>query len=76
MIAALTHMKLSIEATIGGAIAVAFALVSMAVMAQEQGEREIQTNNPVLSHMTARGFDSSLSAPLGAGGESQLLAQY
>ena len=69
-------MKLSIEATVGGAVAVAFAILSMAVIAQEQSERGTAPNNPVLSHMTIRGFDSSSSAPLGTGNESQLLAQY
>jgi hypothetical protein len=69
-------MKLSIEATVGGAVAAAFAILSMAVIAQEQGERGTAPNNSVLSHMTARGFDSSSSAPLGGRSESQLLAQY
>jgi hypothetical protein len=69
-------MKLSIEATVGGAVAAAFAILSMAVIAQEQGERGTATNNSVLSHMIAGGFDSSSSAPLGGRSESQLLAQY
>jgi hypothetical protein len=46
-------MKLSIEATVAGAIAIAFAVLSMAVIAQE-GERGTPTNNSVLSHVTAR----------------------
>ncbi len=69
-------MKLSIEATVAGAVAVAFAVLSMAVIAQEQTERGTPTNNSVLSHMTAREFNSSSSAPLGRRSESQLLAQY
>jgi hypothetical protein len=69
-------MKLSIEATIGGAVALAFAVVSMAVMAQEQGERKIPTNNSVLNQMSARGFTSSSSAPLNVPSESPFLAQY
>jgi hypothetical protein len=32
-------MKLSIEATVAAAVAVAFAVLSMAVIAQEHGER-------------------------------------
>jgi hypothetical protein len=32
-------MKLSIEATVGAAVAVAFAVLSMAVIVQAQGER-------------------------------------
>jgi hypothetical protein len=69
-------MKLSIEATIGGAVALAFAVVSMAVMAQEQGERKIPTNNSVLNQMSARGFTNSSSAPLNVPSESPFLAQY
>jgi hypothetical protein len=33
------RMKLSIEATVAAAVAVAFAVLSMAVIAQEHGER-------------------------------------
>ncbi len=69
-------MKLSIEATVGGAVAAAFAILSMAVIVQEQGERGTATNNSVLSHMTARGFDSSSSAPLGERSESDVLGLY
>jgi len=69
-------MKLSIEATIGGAVAVAFAVVSMAVMAQEQGEHKIPTNNTALNHVTTRGLTGSLPAPFGAESGSQLLARY
>ncbi len=47
-------MKLSIEATVAGAVAIAFAVLSMAVIVQEQGERGRPTNNSVLSHVTAR----------------------
>jgi len=69
-------MKLSIEATVAGAIAIAFAVLSMAVIAQEQGERGTPTNNSVLTHVTARWFNTSSSTPLGERSESQLLAQY
>ena len=68
-------MKLSIEATIGGAVTVAFAVLSMAVMAQQQGERGTAPNNAVVSHMTARGLNSSSSTPLDGISGSQLLAQ-
>jgi hypothetical protein len=70
------QMKLSIEATVAGAVAVAFAVLSMAVIAQEESERGTPTNNPVLSHMTAQEFNNTPSAPLGERSESQLLAQY
>ena len=62
-------MELSIEATVAGAVAVAFAILSMAVIAQEQGERGTAPNNSVLGHMTA-------PVALGERSESQLLAQY
>ncbi len=39
-------MKLSIEATVAGAVAMAFAVLSMAVIAQEQGERGAGGLNP------------------------------
>jgi hypothetical protein len=69
-------MKLSIEAIVAVAVAVVFAGLSICAIAQEQSERGTQTNNSVLRHMTARGFNSSSSAPLGGRSESQLLAQY
>ena len=74
-------MKLSIEAKVAAAVAIGFAALSICAFAQEQSERGTQTNNSVLSHMTARGFNSSSSAPLGGRSESQLsesqlLAQY
>ena len=69
-------MKLSIEATVAGAVAVAFAVLSMAVIAQEQTERGTPTNNSGLSHMTARGFNSSSSAPLAGGSENGVLGLY
>jgi len=69
-------MKLSIEATVAGAVAVAFAVLSMAVIAQEQTERGTPTNNSVLSHMTARGFNSSSSVPLAGGSEIGVLGLY
>jgi hypothetical protein len=69
-------MKLSIEAKVAVAVAVAFAGLSVGAIAQEQSRRGTQTNNSVLSHMTARAFNSSSSAPLGGRSESQLLAQY
>jgi hypothetical protein len=76
-------MKLSIEAIVAVAVAVVFAGLSVGAIAQEQSQhatggpnRYGPTNAPSLSEMSARGFNSSSSAPLGGRSESQLLAQY
>jgi hypothetical protein len=70
-------MKLSIEAKVAAAIAVAFAALSIGAIAQEQSERDATkygpTSSPGLSHMTARQFNSSLSGPQG---ESEVLGPY
>ena len=63
-------MKLSIEATVAGAVALAFAVLSMGVIAQEHGER----GSTGLSHVSPRGAEISLSGDNGTG-ENQLLAQ-
>jgi hypothetical protein len=60
-------MKLSIEAKVAAAVAVAFAALTIGVIAQEQSE-----------HGTARlrqGSEISMSAQNGSD-QSQLLAQY
>ncbi|MFL6544005.1 MAG: hypothetical protein DMF07_02965 [Verrucomicrobia bacterium] len=64
-------MKLSIEATVAGAVAMAFAILSMAVIAQEQGERGAGGLNPG----SPRASEISLSVQTDSG-ENQLLAQY
>jgi hypothetical protein len=46
-------MKLSIEAAVAGAVALAFAVLSMAVVAQEHGER---------GSASATGYSSTTSA--------------
>jgi hypothetical protein len=54
-------MKLSIEATVAAAVAVAFAVLSIAVIAQEQGERGSgsatgysPTNSAAVSYVSVR----------------------
>jgi hypothetical protein len=73
-------MKLSIEATVAAAVAIAFAALSIGAIAQEGSERGTDgpngygpTNSPGLSNMTARGFNSSLSRPQG---ESEVVGPY
>ena len=63
-------MKLSIEATVAAAVAVAFAVLSIAAIAQEQGERGIggatgyrPTNSPAVSYVSLQRSNSSLSGP-------------
>ena len=64
-------MKLSIEAKVAAAVAVAFAALSIGAIAQEQSEH----GTAGLSQMRLRGSESSLSGDNGSG-ENQLLAQY
>jgi len=64
-------MKLSIETTVAGAVAVAFAVLTMSVIAGEQGERGAGGLNPG----SPRASEISLSVQTDSG-ENQLLAQY
>ena len=64
-------MKLSIETTVAGAVAVAFAVLTMGVIAGEQGERGAGGLNPG----SPRASQISLSVQTESG-ENQLLAQY
>jgi hypothetical protein len=68
---AICHMKLSIEAKVAAAVAVAFAVLSIGVIAQEQSER----GTAGLSQMRLRGSENSVFE-YGGKGENQLLAQY
>jgi len=63
-------MKLSVEAKVAAAIAIAFAALSVGAIVQEQGE-----HRSGLSQMSLQGSDSYVSAD-GDTGESPLLAQY
>jgi hypothetical protein len=64
-------MKLSIEAKVAAAVAMAFAALTVGVIAQEQSEHG--TNG--LSQMSSRGSEISLAGQNG-NDENQLLAQY
>jgi hypothetical protein len=63
-------MKLSIEAKVAAAVAIAFAALSIGAIAQEQGEQGAE-----LSQTSLQASDSYVSAHAHTS-ESQLLAQY
>ncbi len=64
-------MKLSIEAKVAAAVAIAFAALSIGAIAQEQSEH----GTAGLSQMSLQGSESSLSGHTGSD-ENQLLDQY
>jgi hypothetical protein len=71
-------MKLSTEAIVAAAVAVAFAVLSLGAIAREQSDRGtngpnayVATSNPGLSHITARG-----SSSLSGSGENEALGLY
>jgi hypothetical protein len=64
-------MKLSIEAKVAAAVAIAFAALSIGAIATEQSER----GTAELSQTSLQAPDSYVSAYADKG-ESQLLAQY
>jgi hypothetical protein len=64
-------MKLSIEAKVAAAVAMAFAALCIGAIAQEQSEH----GTAGLSQATVQGSEISLSVQNGSG-ENQLLAQY
>jgi hypothetical protein len=64
-------MKLSIEAKVAAAVAIAFTALSIGAIAQEQNER----GTAGLSQTSLKAPDSHASAHADTG-ESQLLAQY
>ena len=64
-------MKLSIEAKVAAAVAIAFAALSIGAIAKEQSEH----GTAGLSQMSQRGSEISLSGQ-NRSGENQLLAQY
>jgi hypothetical protein len=65
-------MKLSIEAKVAAAVAVAFAALSIGAIAQEQNERGTTAG---LSQMSLQASESSLSGHNGSD-QNQLLAAY
>jgi hypothetical protein len=64
-------MKLSVEAKVAAAVAMAFATISIGAIAQEQSEH----GTGELNQESLRGSEISLSEHNGTG-EKQLLAQY
>jgi len=64
-------MKLSIEAKVAAAIAIAFAALSIGAIAQEQSEH----GTAGLNQTSLEGSEISLSVQ-NASNENQLLAQY
>jgi hypothetical protein len=64
-------MKLSVEAKVAAAVAMAFAALSLGAIAQEGSER----GTAALSHTTLEGSEISLSVQ-SASSENRLLAQY
>jgi hypothetical protein len=64
-------MKLSIEAKVAAAVAIAFAALTVGVIAQEGSEH----GTAGLSQTSVQGSEISLAVQNGSG-EGQLLAQY
>jgi hypothetical protein len=64
-------MKLSVEAKVAAAVAIAFAALSIGAIAQEQSERR----SAGLTQMSLQGSDNYVSARVDTG-ESRFLAQY
>ena len=64
-------MKLSVEAKVAAAVAMAFAALSLGAIAQEGSEH----GTAGLSQTSLQGSEISLSVQ-NASGENQLLAQY
>jgi hypothetical protein len=64
-------MKLSIEAKVAAAVAIAFAALSLGAIAQEGSEHRTAG----LSQASLQGYEISVSAQNGSD-QSQLLAQY
>jgi hypothetical protein len=67
-------MKLSIEAKVAAAVAVAFTVLTIGAIAQEKSERGAgAANSAALSHMTAQG---SSSWHHDGTGDNQVLGAY
>jgi hypothetical protein len=72
-----TIMKFSIETTVAGAVAVAFAVLSMGVIAGEQTQRGTDpTSSTALRQVSAQVLNNSSSGSHVGKSENQLLAQY
>ena len=68
-------MKLSIEAKVAAAVAIAFATISIGAIAQEQSERGTG-GSPGLSQMSLPGSMISSSESHGGTGENEVLGLY
>ena len=68
-------MKLSIEAKVATAVAVAFAALTLGTIAQEQSEHGTG-GNPGLSQMSLPGSMISSSESHGGTGENEVLGLY
>jgi hypothetical protein len=76
-------MKLSVEAKVAAAVAMAFAVLTIGGIAQERGPREIggsnadgPTNGPALSQVILQRSESSLSGLHGGKDENQVFGPY
>jgi hypothetical protein len=76
-------MKLSIEAKVAAAVAIAFAALSIGTLAREQSERGTHghngygsTDSPRLGQISLRASNSSSSQLHGGTGESEVLGLY
>ena len=73
----LTIMKFSIETTIAGAVAVAFAVLSMGVIAGEQSERGTDpTSGTALRQVSAQALNNSSSGSHVGRSEKEVLGLY
>jgi len=70
-------MKFSIETTIAGAVAVAFAVLSIGVIAGEQSERGSDpTSSTALRQVSAQVFHNSSSGSYVGRSEKEVLGLY
>jgi hypothetical protein len=67
-------MKFSIETTVAGVVAVAFAVLSMGVIAGERGTES--TSSTALRQVSAQALNNSSSGSHVGSGDNQVLARY
>ncbi len=67
-------MKFSIETTVAGAVAVAFAVLSMGVIAGERGTEP--TSSPALRQVSAQALSNSLPGAYVGRSEKEVLGLY
>ena len=73
----LTIMKFSTETMVAGAVAVAFAVLSMGVIAGEQtGRGTDPTSSPALQQVSAQALNNSLSGAYVGRSEKEVLGLY